>query len=146
MSRVTRLWAESEIPTWDAVYYADGHAFELDQDPSAPSGLRIDPEVFDTEEELREEPEETTPFGTFQMAELDADQGYLCCGECSYHGSAGWFARLDATRQLVWVVHLTLSNPFNEIEVGDGQATFRSTNGVNITVDIREPEFRFAGS
>ncbi|NBE79928.1 hypothetical protein [Micromonospora rubida] len=145
MSVIIRMWAQGEIPNWDAVYYADGHAFELDEDPSAPAGLRI-AEEFDAEEELREEPEATTWFGTFQTVDLDAGQGYLCCGECTYHGSAGWFARLDAARQLVWVVHLTLSNPFNEIAVGGGQATFRSTNGVTITVDIREPEFRFVGS
>ncbi|MET7300224.1 hypothetical protein [Embleya sp. NPDC005575] len=141
MSEVTRLWAQYEIPVWDAVYYADGHAFDLDQDSSAPAGLRIS-EMFDVVEALDEEPEETTAFGTFQVADLDAGQGYLCCGECSYHGSAGWFARLDAARRLVWVVHLGLSNPFNEIEVKGNKATFRSTNGHAVAVDIRSPEFR----
>lgn len=141
MSIVEGLWATEEVPLWDAVYCVDGRAWEVELDPSRASGLRL-LEPLDLAAELREEPEWTSFFGTFTRTEIPENSGYVHSGECAYHGSAGWFVRTDADGRLVWVVHLGDSNPFDRIEIEAGIATFRSTNGVVVKLDITDPGFR----
>ena len=67
--------------------------------------------------------------------EVPIPDGLLCAGEGS-HGSEGFFARLDADWNLVWVAHFQESNPFDEITVHGDQATFTSTSGGTVTVDL----------
>lgn len=65
----------------------------------------------------------------------------MCCGEGSY-GSEGFFGRLDHHKNLLWVVYIEGSNPFVDVSVGGTAATFISSSGVSITVDLETPEFR----
>jgi hypothetical protein len=81
-----------------------------------------------------------TSIDTTWQAPVPGGGGYLCCGEGSY-GSEGFFCRLDQHKSLVWVVYLENSNPFVDASVSNTSATFTSSAGVAITVNLGAPEF-----
>lgn len=51
-------------------------------------------------------------------------------------GSEGFFGRLDAGSELVWVAFLAEANPFVKTVVDGEIATFTSSSGVSITVPV----------
>jgi hypothetical protein len=139
-SVVTRLWQSGELPAWDGLYRRDGSARAARIDTAAPGGLLL-LESFDVASRLQtEDPEWVTDIDVTREKEIPDRPGYLCCGETSY-GSEGFFGRLDRERNLVWAVLLENANPFTEIDTDGIQATFTSTSGVSITVDLTSPEF-----
>lgn len=139
-SLITKLWQSEELPAWNALYRSDGPARAARIDASAPGGLSL-LELFDVEVHLKEEdPEWLTSIDVTHEKEIPDGSGYLCCGETSY-GSEGFFGRLDRDKNLIWVVLLDNANPFTDIVTDGVRATFTSTSGVSITVDLRRPEF-----
>lgn len=73
-------------------------------------------------------------------AELDDGSGYMCCGDGAL-GADGFFARLDRDRNILWVVFMTGSNPFERIAL-DGSVVHVVNNlGNSVTVDLTRPEF-----
>ncbi|MET9935812.1 MULTISPECIES: hypothetical protein [unclassified Streptomyces] len=69
------------------------------------------------------------------------ERGLLWGGEGSY-GSEGFLARLTADRALIRAMFFRESNPFDRIRPSGNAATFSSTSGVEITVDIGDPRIR----
>jgi hypothetical protein len=136
MNAIERLWTNYELPTLDALYFADGRSYEVDLDSDAPSGLKV-VEPFDLEEFLEEDPDWVTRVDGQRSVSL-ADGGFLWGGDGA-HGSNGFCARLNADRTLVWAMFFQVSNPFTEVRVSGDIAVFHSTSGVTITVDINDP-------
>ncbi|MFE3990488.1 hypothetical protein ACFXPW_02090 [Streptomyces goshikiensis] len=66
------------------------------------------------------------------------DALYFADGEGSY-GSEGFIAGLTVDRALIWAMFFTESNPFDRIQLSGKMATFSSTSGFKVTVDIDEP-------
>lgn len=64
----------------------------------------------------------------------------MCCGEGSY-GSEGFFGQLDEQKNLVWVVYLENSNFFVDVPVRKDTATFTSSAGTLIVVNLGTREF-----
>lgn len=56
-------------------------------------------------------------------------------------GVRGFFARLDQGRNLVWVVSLGESNPFERAVVRGSSATFTNNLGNSLTIDLTDPHF-----
>jgi len=94
-------------------------------------------EEFNLDEALDADPDWLTSIDVTRETGL-AGAGYLCCGEGSY-GSEGFAARLDEHKNLAWVIYLEESNPFTDIVIAGMTATFSSSSGVSITVDIYRP-------
>lgn len=139
-SLITKLWQSGELPAWNGLYRWDGSARAARIDTSTAGGLSL-LEPFDVALRLKkEDPEWLTSIDVTREEEIPDGSGYLCCGETSY-GSEGFFGRLDRDKNLIWAVLLENANPFIDI-VSDGvRATFTSTSGVSITVDLRGSEF-----
>jgi hypothetical protein len=74
------------------------------------------------------------------FAELPDGAGYVCCGDGA-HGSEGFFARLDKDKNLVWLVSLLDSNPFEKAEVHGTLATFTNNLGNSVVIDLTDPHF-----
>ena len=91
-------------------------------------------EPFDLAERLAGEPGEVTEIDESARTTLPAG-GHVISGEGAY-GNEGFFARLDADGELVWVVYLWDGNPFYEIAVEWPRATFTNNLGNGITVDL----------
>lgn len=138
-SLIERLWLANNLPIKDGLYRADGAAYGVQVDASVEGGLRV-LASFSLEEFLSQDPEWITWIDTTLEEQLPHGVGYLCCGEGSY-GSEGFFGRLDQHKNLVWVVYIENSNPFVHISIGNSTATFISSEGVSITVDLRTLEF-----
>ena len=102
------------------------------------SGLEFG-EEFDLAALLDADPEWVTSIDVTRETALPARRGYLCCGEGS-HGSEGFFARLDENRELLWVVYLEQSNPFDSISTDGTNGTFGSTSGLSVTVNLDTPD------
>jgi NAD(P)H-hydrate repair Nnr-like enzyme with NAD(P)H-hydrate epimerase domain len=68
------------------------------------------------------------------------DGGAVCCGAGNL-GADGFFARLGANEQLVWVVVLRNSNPFHHIRVDGTLVAFTNNLGNSLTVNLADPEF-----
>ena len=132
MSVISDLWRDGRLPIEDGVFFADGRSYAVDV---AGSALRVVEEV-DLAELLAEDPDWLTSIDITR--ESPAPGGFVCAGEGS-HGSEGFFARLDADRNLVWVCYLSESNPFDSLTVTDVALTAVSTSGVTITVDLDTP-------
>lgn len=138
-SLIQRLWLADNLPIRDGLYRADGVSYGAQIDAAAKGGLSI-LAPFILKEFLSQDPEWLTSIITTLERQLPHGVGYLCCGEGSY-GSEGFFGLLDQHKNLVWVVYLENSNPFVDVSVSDTAATFVSSSGVLITVDLEAPEF-----
>ncbi|MCF2531387.1 hypothetical protein [Yinghuangia soli] len=129
-SLIVELWHREEVLTWDAVYYADGRAWELALDDETRSRVELLDEL-DIAAPSPEGRDGAAWFGTLVRA-ADPAGGFVHGGECAYPGSAGWFARLDDAGELLWIVHLGYDNPFDRVDFGDGVTTVHSTNGATV--------------
>jgi hypothetical protein len=140
-NRIAELWLANERPAWDGLYRADGSARDAEVDSAALSWFRLGPPI-DLDALLAEDPEWLTSADPHpqSIAELPDGSGYVCCGDGA-HGSEGFFARLDADRNLVWVVSLGESNPFERATVVGSLATFTNNLGNSITIDLTDPDF-----
>jgi hypothetical protein len=138
-SLIERLWLADNLPIQDGFYRADGTAYGVQVDASVAGGLKI-LAPFTLEDFLSRHPDMITSIDTTLEKSLPHGVGYLFCGEGSY-GSEGFFGRLDQHRNLVWVVYLENYNPFVDASISDTSATFTSSTGVSITVNLGTPEF-----
>ncbi|MFI1717633.1 hypothetical protein ACIGW4_29605 [Streptomyces sp. NPDC053513] len=156
MSRITELWAAGDVPARDGLYRADGSAREVGIDSAALSRFGLGAPL-DLEELLRGDPEGVTTYDIHPdcFAELPDDSGSgsgpdsgpglgpgFVCGGDGAHGSEGFFARLDADRNLVWVVSMGDSNPFEKVEVHGTTARFFNNLGNSIEIDLTDHDFR----
>jgi hypothetical protein len=132
MSVISDLWRDGRLPIEDGVFFADGRSYAVDVVGSA---LQV-VEPVDLAEILAEDPDWLTSIDI--TSETAAPGGFVCAGEGS-HGSEGFFARLTADKELVWVCYLSESNPFTKLTVIDHSLTAVSTSGVTITVDLDTP-------
>lgn len=141
MNHIGELWAAGEVPAWDGVYREDGSARAVEADCAALSRFDLGGPL-DLEELLRRDPEGTTPYDIHPdcVAELPDGSGFVCGGDGA-HGSEGFFARLDAERNLVWVVAMAESNPFEKVEVDGTTARFFNNLGNAIAIDLTDPDF-----
>lgn len=135
MSKIEDLWANEEVPIDNALHFADGRSYDVCVDPDSPSGMSVQDE-FDLEERLAIAPDWVS---VVDGRKIDLEDGGALWHGDGDNGSEGFIARVKKDGSLDWVVFFTASNPFTEAEVHDGQATFRSTAGVTITVDIDDP-------
>jgi len=143
---IVALWQEGRLPIEDALHLAPGHSYAVDLTPGrsyavdlvpgTPSGLVL-VEEFDLGQVLAEDPDWVTAIDVQSPTPLPSG-GSLVRGEGS-HGSEGFVARLDPAGQLVWVIYLSESNPFETVEVNGTLGTFTSTSGITITLDIEDP-------
>ena len=137
-SLIEGLWLAENLPIQDGLYRADGAVYGVQLDASIEGGLKI-LAPFSLEEFLSCHPDMVTSIDTTLEIPLPHSLGYVCCGEGSY-GSEGFFGRLDQHRKLMWVVYLENSNPFVTASISDISATFTSSSGVSITVNLGNPE------
>ncbi|MEU4346952.1 hypothetical protein [Streptomyces sp. NPDC023838] len=136
MTTIECLWADFHLPVRDALHYADGRSFGVDLDPGVPSGLRV-LAPFHLDEMLESDPSGVSSVDGLVAVDLGS-KGLLWGGEGSY-GSEGFIARLTVDRALIWAIFFTESNPFDRIQLSGNVATFSSTSGFEITVDIDDP-------
>ncbi|MFF8599926.1 hypothetical protein ACF065_25815 [Streptomyces sp. NPDC015232] len=142
MTMIECLWEDLELPLVDALHFADGRSYALALDPATPSGFSVLSRL-DLDEMREEDP--SSAFSVPSVSSVDGravvdlgEKGLLWGGEGAY-GSEGFIARLTAARKLIWAMFFTESNPFERIQLSGSVATFRSTSGVAITVDIDDP-------
>lgn len=136
MITIERLWEDFELPIKDALHYADGRSYDVALDSAAPSGFTV-LSPFDLDEMLEGDPSWVSSVDGLAAVDL-GEKGLLWGGEGSY-GSEGFIARLTADRALIWAMFFTESNPFDRIQLSGNVATFSSTSGFEIAVDIDDP-------
>ncbi|UJW33494.1 hypothetical protein L3Q67_06900 [Saccharothrix sp. AJ9571] len=137
-SLLAELWGKEQVPIEDALFLADGTAYDLVLDRDAAGGLVVG-DRFELAELLAEDPDWLASIHPLREVALPGEDGWLTSGEGS-QGADGFFARLDVARTPRWVAFLTEGNPFTEIAVDGRKAEFTSTSGVVVTVDIDHPE------
>ncbi|MFZ4302479.1 hypothetical protein ACOZE3_31800 [Streptomyces cinereoruber] len=136
MTAIENLWEDHDLPVADALHYADGRSCDVTLDPTAPSGFSV-LSPFDLGEMLEDDPSRVSSVDGRAVVDL-GEKGVLWGGEGSY-GSEGFLARLTADHKLIWAMFFTESNPFLRIQVSGNVATFSSTTGVRVVVDIDDP-------
>lgn len=139
MVLITRLWQTGNLYIRDGLYRADGTSWAVRCDSSLTGGL-LALEMMDLESLFQSDPSNVTSIDVTCLVRLHDNSGFLFCGEGSF-GSEGIFGRLDQSKGLVWVVYLERANPFIEVTINDCLATFKSSSGVLITVDLGQPQF-----
>ncbi|MEV4759344.1 hypothetical protein AB0J86_30205 [Micromonospora sp. NPDC049559] len=141
-SRIVQLWAEGLAPGRDGLYRADGSARAVELSGGARlDGFELGPPLA-LDAMLGEDPDNVTQIDILRGADVPVPDGsgYVCGGDGA-HGSEGFFARLDKDRNLMWIVTLTDSNPFEKAEVRGSTATFTNNLGNAVTVDLDHPDF-----
>ncbi|MEU0985922.1 hypothetical protein [Streptomyces sp. NPDC005953] len=136
MTDIERLWEEFELPIKDALHFGDGHSYGVALDPAVPGGFTV-LAPFDLNEMLESDPSWVSSVDGISAVDL-GEKGLLWGGEGSY-GSEGFIARLTVERALIWAMFFTESNPFDRIHLSGNVATFSSTSGFGIAVDIDDP-------
>jgi hypothetical protein len=136
---IVDLWRAGKLPIRAGLYRADGAAIVARYDPNSPGGLSL-LDQFSLEAVMRADPDYVTHIDITVKHELACGGGCLVAGEGSY-GSEGFFARIDAANMLIWVVYLEDSNPFVNVTVESTFATFTSSSGLVITIDLEASEF-----
>ncbi|MFD3937554.1 hypothetical protein ACFWSF_31665 [Streptomyces sp. NPDC058611] len=142
MTAIERLWEDFQLPIRDALHFADGHSCDVDLDSGVPSGLRV-LAPFDLDEILESDPAWLSSVDGLAAVDLGS-KGLLWGGEGCY-GSEGFIARLTVDRALIWAIFFMESNPFDRIQLSGNVATFSSTSGFEIVVDIDDPRTLFSG-
>lgn len=136
MTTIELLWREYELPIKDALHYADGRSYEVALNPAAPGGFSV-LSVFSVDEILEDDPSWVSSVDGLTSVDL-GERGLLWGGEGSY-GSEGFIARLTPDRALIWAMFFAESNPFDRIQLTGNVATFHSTAGFEVSVDIENP-------
>ncbi|WP_079038743.1 hypothetical protein [Streptomyces sp. NBRC 110028] len=136
MSEIERLWGDFLLPIRDALHFPDGHSYDVTLAPETSRGLQI-LAPFDLNAMLASDPNWTSSVDGLNELDLEGS-GFLWAGEGSY-GSEGFIARLTIDRTLVWAIFFEESNPFQEIRLSGTTATFTSTSGIDITLNIDDP-------
>jgi hypothetical protein len=135
MNRVAKLLKERLAPDFDGLYKADGTARVARVDGPTLSWLDfevpLDLHAMEDDDVVEIDP---------AVSAVLPDGGAVCCGEGAL-GADGFFARLDANKQLVWVVVLHNSNPFHHIRVDGTLVAFTNNLGNSLTVNLADPEF-----
>ncbi|WP_406731634.1 hypothetical protein [Streptomyces sp. NBC_01794] len=142
MTVIARLWEDFELPIRDALHFADGYSYDVALGPDAPRDFTV-LAPFDLDEMLESDPSWTSSVDGLAAVDLGR-KGLLWGGEGSY-GSEGFIARLAVDRALIWAIFFMESNPFDRIQLSNNVATFSSTSGVEITVDIDDPRTPISG-
>ncbi|MGW7328582.1 hypothetical protein ACWGIU_08250 [Streptomyces sp. NPDC054840] len=142
MTAIERLWEDFQLPIRDALHFADGGSYDVDLDSDEPGGLRV-LAPFGLDEILESDPSWVSSVDGLAAVDLGS-KGLLWGGEGSY-GSEGFIARLTVDRALIWAIFFTESNPFDRIQLSGNVATFSSTSGFEITVDIDDPRTLISG-
>lgn len=142
MSRITDLWPAGQAPCRSGLYRADGSAREVETDGAALSWFELGAPL-DLDALLEEDPEGVTEIDIHRrcFADLPDASGYVCGGDGAL-GSDGFVARLDADRNLVWVVFMADSNPFERVELHGTTAVFFNNLGNSIAIDLTHHDFR----
>ncbi|MFE1874440.1 hypothetical protein ACFW9N_26740 [Streptomyces sp. NPDC059496] len=143
MTAIERLWKDFELPVKDALHHADGHSYDVALDPTAPRGFTV-LGPFDLDEVLEGDPSWVSSVDGLAAVDL-GEEGLLWCGEGSY-GSEGFIARLTVDRALHWAMFFIESNPFDRIRLSGSVATFSSTSGFELALDIDDPRTPTSGS
>ncbi|MFJ9622611.1 hypothetical protein [Streptomyces sp. NPDC101181] len=136
MGMIERLWEVFRLPIRDALYFAEGDSYDVALDLGVPSGLKV-LAPFDLDEILESDPSWVSSVDGLVAVDLGS-RGLLWGGEGSY-GSEGFIARLTSERKLIWAIFLMESNPFDRIHLSGNVATFTSTAGLEVAVDIDDP-------
>ncbi|NEB06453.1 hypothetical protein [Streptomyces sp. SID13726] len=136
MTAIERLWEDFELPITDALHYADGHSYDVALAPDTPTGFAV-LASFDLDEVLESDPSWVSSVDGLAAVDL-GENGLLWGGEGSY-GSEGFVARLTTDRSLMWAMFFAESNPFSRIRLSGTVATFTSTSGFEVSVDIDDP-------
>lgn len=128
----------------DGLYRADGSARAVD----LLGGSRLDAfelgPPLDLDTMLGEDRDNVTSICTMPPeVPIPDGSGYVCGGDGA-HGSEGFFARLDKDRNLIWIVALLWSNPFEKAEVRGSKATFTNNLDYSVTVNLDHPDFRLS--
>lgn len=134
-SDIVSLWRKGLLPGLDGLYYVDGRARALRL-----GAVEVGAE-FDVTARLDAEPDWLASLEITFRTELP--DGSLVGGECG-HGSQGFFARLNKSRDLVWAVFFEDSNPFIGVDVTGSLATFTTNLGLPATVDLDSIAFGVA--
>ncbi|MFE9842415.1 hypothetical protein [Streptomyces goshikiensis] len=142
MTTIESLWEDFELPIRDALHYANGHSYDVAVDAAASSGFTV-LTPFDLDEMLEGDPSWVSSVDGLAAVDL-GEKGLLWGGEGSY-GSEGFIARLTADRALIWAMFFTESNPFDRIRLSGNVATFSSTSGLEIELDIDDPRTPIPG-
>ncbi|AEV87161.1 hypothetical protein ACWT_6144 [Actinoplanes sp. SE50] len=132
---IADMWQQGEVPAFSGLYRADGTARAIEVDGAALSRFEVG-EPFNPAERLAVDPDAVAEVD--ESARTAVPDGYIISGEGA-HGSEGFFARLDAAGQLVWVLFLRNGNPFYEIVADGSRATFINNLGNAITIDLTDP-------
>lgn len=98
---------------------------------------------FDLDEVLEGDPSWVSSVDGLASVDL-GEKGLLWGGEGS-HGSEGFIARLTVDRAPIWAMFFTESNPFDRIRLSGNVATFSSTSGLEIELDIDDPQTPILG-
>lgn len=136
MTMIERLWEDFQLPIRDALHFADGGSCDVALDSGVPSGLKV-LAPFDLDEILESDPSWVSSVDGLVAVDLGS-KGVLWGGEGSY-GSEGFIARLTVDRALIWAIFFMESNPFDRIGLSGNMATFSSTLGFEVAVDIDDP-------
>lgn len=139
MSKIRDLWKSGRVPILSALYRYDDVAIYATIDNSVSGGLRFGQQVPLTDV-LAANTDYLASLDITHERQLPHDEGFLVCGEGSY-GSDGFFGLLDSSKELVWVVFLENSNPFVSIFVNSRLATFTSSSGITLRIDLNSSEF-----
>lgn len=132
------LWHSGQLPIRDGLYTPSGVVHLLRMNDTTPGGIEI-VDTSDIDSILSADPDWLTSVDVTREAEIEGGAGRLLAGEGS-HGSEGFFARVDEKNDPMWIVYLEESNPFVDISLDGSKATFHSSSGISVTVDINYPE------
>ena len=135
---LAELWHSGQLPIRDGLYTHSGVVYLLQRNDTTPAGIEI-LDTSDIDSILSADPDWLTSVDVTREMEIEAAAGRLLAGEGS-HGSEGFFARVDKNNNPLWVIYLEESNPFVDISSSENEATFHSSSGISITVDINHPE------
>lgn len=118
-SKIVQLWVEGLVPGWDGLYRADGSARAV----AVGGGARLD--WFDL----------SPPLDLDLLLDEDPDN----LTHVDIHPGAD--VPLPKDRNLVWIVALTDSNPFEKAELRGPLAMFTNNLGKSVTVDLDHPNY-----
>ena len=136
--KIQELWREEIYVRQNSITFNNGFCclFELSQKENKITNKKWSP-IADL---LADESDTCEGLATIIKTELLVD-AFVECGECLASGDDGFVAfTRKSTNELVWLLVLSETNPFESIDIKDELIVVTSSNGTTVSIPFERPD------
>lgn len=136
--KIQELWKKEAYIHYNSIAFNNGLCclFALSQKDNKPTNKKWSP-ITDL---LADDSDTCEGLATLKKTELSTDT-LIECGECLASGDDGFVALTKkSTNELIWLLVLSETNPFDKIELKEDLILVTSSSGTIVSIPLEHPD------